>query len=268
VRLRPNQFPQEYCRDLRESRASKEETQNSGLESMTISAGSPNKRLKQLRRTWTSDEDVLLLEAVETHKKFAEKNCIKLSWQAISQSVPGRNAKQSRDRYSSIKCGLHKTPWEKEDDELLLRLHKEIGNHWVEISEHFPTRSDNSLKARFRLLQRRTEEGSCSPGLDTDTDSMTSGSNQEPTVARRKRKKNPPESVQPFLSSMSPLKAEPPMFIPNAPTTLESSWFLHKPLEKSLTLSDGEATISSFPQYAQDNAEDLDKFFEPLFQWM
>jgi len=108
------------------------------------------------RRRWDKEEDDQLKEAVSKALQSAEEEKRPISsWIEISSQCPGRNPKQCRDRWKSILCGLKSTLWTATEDEVLLQLHHIFGPKWTTIQERFPHRSDNSLKARFRLLKRR-----------------------------------------------------------------------------------------------------------------
>lgn len=43
-------------------------------------------------------------------------------------------------------------PWTKEEDELLMRAHAQLGNQWVEIAKMLPGRRENHVKVSERAL--------------------------------------------------------------------------------------------------------------------
>jgi len=99
------------------------------------------KRSKRGRNPWTPKEDAKLMELM---KKYGQ------SWAMISSCLEGRTGKQVRDRYlnklrPNIKCG----DWKPEEDELLVKLCKEIGNRWSLIATHLPGRTEGQVKNRY-----------------------------------------------------------------------------------------------------------------------
>jgi hypothetical protein len=136
---------------------------------------------KKVRGNWTAEQDEALRLAVEKHdgKK----------WRLIADEVPGgRTHIQCLQRWQKVlKPGLVKGPWKPEEDallrefvpleakgnwdpsirrdpwtaeedELIIRLHAEFGNGWALISQQLPGRTENSVKSRFKSLERRQEK--------------------------------------------------------------------------------------------------------------
>lgn len=72
------------------------------------------------------------------------------NWVKIAEYMPGRTAKQCRDRFCNYLSEPHRLgPWEKEEDDILLSILSMIGPKWVEISKHIPGRSGNDVKNRW-----------------------------------------------------------------------------------------------------------------------
>ena len=99
------------------------------------------KKSKRARNPWTPREDAKLMELM---KKYGQ------SWAMISSQLEGRTGKQVRDRYlnklrPNIKCG----DWSAEEDNLLVKLLKEVGNRWSLIATHLPTRTEGQVKNRY-----------------------------------------------------------------------------------------------------------------------
>jgi hypothetical protein len=95
-------------------------------------------------------EDLLLLEAVN---RLGTSD-----WCAISAAVPGRNARQCRERWTNyVNPALVSGTWTEADDELLMRKYNELGAKWHVITSFFDRRSKNSIKNRFFALRRRQE---------------------------------------------------------------------------------------------------------------
>ena len=97
---------------------------------------------KKYSHTWTQKDDDLLEEAVRIHGAC--------HWRLIAEMVPGRTRKQCRERYCNhLDPRINKKSWSPEEDELLLRLHNQLGNKWSLIKTYLPGRTANSIKNRY-----------------------------------------------------------------------------------------------------------------------
>ena len=77
-------------------------------------------------------------------------------WSKIAMKLPGRTARQCRDRWVNyLDPLLSDKEWTKEEDKLLLDMYKEFGTHWKDISMFFEGRSLNSIRNRVFKLERR-----------------------------------------------------------------------------------------------------------------
>ncbi|GBG24751.1 Transcription factor MYB98 [Hondaea fermentalgiana] len=100
------------------------------------------------KQLWTIQEDTLLLEAVKKHGLEA--------WPSVAEKLPGRVAKQCRDRYRNHLCPkVKKGSWTAEEDAILFQYQKLYGNLWAEIAKHLPGRTDLSVKNRFYSKARK-----------------------------------------------------------------------------------------------------------------
>jgi hypothetical protein len=112
------------------------------------------KRSKRGRNPWTPKEDAKLMELM---KKYGQ------SWAMISSHLPGRTGKQVRDRFlNKLRPGVRLGDWSPAEDELLVRLCREIGNRWSLIATHLPGRTEGQVKNRFysyikKRLQSNTD---------------------------------------------------------------------------------------------------------------
>lgn len=138
--------------------------------------------------TWTKEEDAILKEMVRI-------NGAKL-WGRVAASIPGRTAKQCRERWvNNLDPQLKKTPWSPEEDAILVAKQKEIGNHWSEIAQFLPGRPDNSVKNRWycminrsyaknrrqnRAKARKESKQSSAAGSDSDGVVLPSGRSTTP----------------------------------------------------------------------------------------
>ena len=119
-----------------------------------------SKSVSYHKTKWLPVEDELLLNAVKMH---GTKN-----WVAVSAAVPGRTAKQCRERYTGqLDPNLTKDEWTTEEDEKLLKLHSLHGNQWSHIARNLPGRSSTSVKNRCKwLIKRKINSQSTSPLSD------------------------------------------------------------------------------------------------------
>jgi len=96
---------------------------------------------------WTAEEDAKLVELVK-HPSLE-------NWAMVAQHVPGRTAKQCRERWSlNLDPSINRGPWTPAEDDLLLKLQAEKGNKWAELSTHLPGRTENAVKTRYKSLMR------------------------------------------------------------------------------------------------------------------
>jgi hypothetical protein len=100
------------------------------------------------RSKFDPTEDRLLFDAV---RMFGVAN-----WNRISDSVPGRTARQCRERWNNyVNPVLFNGEWTESEDRMLCSKHEELGPRWVVIARFFPGRSKNNVRNRYLQLQRR-----------------------------------------------------------------------------------------------------------------
>ena len=100
---------------------------------------------------FSPEDDEMLRRLVE---EFGENN-----WNIIADRMPGRNIRQVKERWSYyLSPNLNRTPWTKEEDELLIEKQKELGSRWVRISQFFQNRTDAMVKNRFQVLKRKEQK--------------------------------------------------------------------------------------------------------------
>lgn len=81
-----------------------------------------------------------------------------INWEQIAANMPGRNARQCRDRYvnylsSDIK---HCVPFTSDEDTLILDKVNKLGSNWNIIAQYFNGRSANQIKNRYKYLKKRS----------------------------------------------------------------------------------------------------------------
>jgi len=97
--------------------------------------------------SWSVEEDARLKALVDQQGT---------KWALVARSMPGRVAKQCRERYlNHLDPSLHRGPWSEDEEQQLLRLCEGQQRQWAEICRQLPGRSYNDVKNRYNLIQRR-----------------------------------------------------------------------------------------------------------------
>jgi hypothetical protein len=96
---------------------------------------------KTKRNPWQPEEDDQVIDLVA---KYGQ------SWALIASLMKDRSGKQIRDRYlNKLKPDINKSEWSQNEDELLMKLCKQIGHKWSRIATFLPGRTEGQVKNRF-----------------------------------------------------------------------------------------------------------------------
>jgi hypothetical protein len=108
------------------------------------------------RQGWTSIEDEILLKIVSSRGAKAWSGIAKELNAMIHDGAKVRQGRHCRERwYNHVDPGLIKGNWSTEEDDLLIKLHSELGNRWSEISKRMKGRTENSVKNRFKSMVKK-----------------------------------------------------------------------------------------------------------------
>ncbi|CAM8940263.1 unnamed protein product [Rhodiola kirilowii] len=89
---------------------------------------------------WTAEEDKILIEHIKVHGKGRWNKAAKITGLK-------RSGKSCRLRWMNyLSPGIKQGAFSGDEDELIIRLHKLLGNRWSLIAGRVPGRTDNHLK--------------------------------------------------------------------------------------------------------------------------
>jgi hypothetical protein len=101
-----------------------------------------------VRGSWTFMEDQVILHWVAT-----KGPC---QWTALAEQMPGRIAKQCRERWCNhLNPHIKRDNWTLAEDQVILQAIRKIGTKWADIARLLPGRTDNSVKNRWNSTLRR-----------------------------------------------------------------------------------------------------------------
>lgn len=149
------------------------------------------------KKSWTPLEDAQLLKLVEELGANG-------SWTTIASKMGNRSGKQCRERYHNhLKPDICKATWTPEEDALLNASQKSMGNQWAKIARLLPGRSDNSVKNRWHIINRKKNQ-SAAQSVTANTNTAAAPKMKSGTAATATAKPVIPKLALGLLSSKSP----------------------------------------------------------------
>ncbi|OHS99545.1 r2r3-MYB transcription factor [Tritrichomonas foetus] len=128
------------------------------------------KKKKSNKKKFTPEEDQIIINLVGDDKYP--------KWSAICEQIPGKTARQCRERYQHyLAPNISNKPWTEEEEALLHKLYSQFGKNWAKISEFFDGRTNTYLKNKWNLHNRKKmnedfptiEETKLSSMIDAET---------------------------------------------------------------------------------------------------
>lgn len=97
-------------------------------------------------------------EAEDQRLKNIVSKCKHIVWTSVAKKMKTRTARQCRERWINyIMPGISNNPWTREEDDLLDELYSKYGSKWQTIAKHFPNRSGNCVRNRYKLRLRHND---------------------------------------------------------------------------------------------------------------
>ena len=112
----------------------------------------------KMKGQWTAEEDGKLTELV---RRYGTRR-----WSHISRALYGRVGKQCRERWNNhLAPDIKRGSWSAEEEDILIRVHREVGNRWSDIARHLRGRTENAIKNHWNATKRR-KDGTSTPLRD------------------------------------------------------------------------------------------------------
>ncbi|KAF8040618.1 hypothetical protein BT93_B2746 [Corymbia citriodora subsp. variegata] len=128
------------------------------------------------RGAWTADEDKILADYIKVHGEG--------KWRSISKKAGlKRCGKSCRMRWLNyLRPDIKRGNITSDEEDLILRLHKLLGNRWSLIAGRLPGRTDNEIKNYWNSKLAKREQGGKEPNPSTTEKAKPISSS---TVTRR-----------------------------------------------------------------------------------
>ncbi|EKE41769.1 hypothetical protein ENUP19_0051G0007 [Entamoeba nuttalli] len=102
------------------------------------------KGIKKKKVAWKEEEDARLIKAVQ---EFGTDN-----WIAIQSTVMTRSIKECKKRYyNHLDPTIDGSGFTFEDDIIILKMVKEIGKKWIEISQHLAGKTPHQTRLHYEI---------------------------------------------------------------------------------------------------------------------
>jgi hypothetical protein len=117
-------------------------------EAAGLSASRPLRSGRKKKEPFSSEEDAKIREIVGGQEAQ--------DWQSIAEQLPGRTARQCRERWKLyLSPDVNLEPWTVEDEDRLLKMYLAVGPKWTLIANNFPNRTPNNVKNRAKQSIRK-----------------------------------------------------------------------------------------------------------------
>jgi hypothetical protein len=91
---------------------------------------------------WTEEEDHLL---------YTWQQRVGNKWSEVARHIPGKNGQQCAQRWRHrVNPDIKRDKWTQQEDDLLIELVRQFGNHWAQIARHVPGRTDQQCMGRWK----------------------------------------------------------------------------------------------------------------------
>ncbi|KAM0059102.1 putative transcription factor MYB-HB-like family [Helianthus debilis subsp. tardiflorus] len=160
---------------------------------------------------WSEDEDNKLRAYIQRYGHW--------NWRLLPKFAGlSRSGKSCRLRWVNyLRPDIKHGNFTKEEEDLILKLHKKLGNKWSEMAAYLPGRSDNEIKNRWHThLKKRAKK-------DREVTESEPVRTVQPDQASTKFEKPVPNSDLEFQQDIESLLAE--STLSSTSTDLSSCWF-------------------------------------------